>query len=642
MFYRRLCNGVADYGTLIPIESNVYDYVDDLTDWYLSIYKYNENHAKEFKKTGSVRGIEDVTTDVLAWDLDCKTDLDKALKETRKLVGYLQECSIISDECLRVCFSGCKGFSVELFLNEDITPEQFKAINVGVAKKLSLETNDTTLTNPSRIFRVLGTKHNVSGLFKCEISVNELGYITIKDLLHRGTCPPAVFRHFGTALPEQLKTIGVFQRVNTQTTVKNGEVDWGNKPHGWSNCKFALLNGYFKQGFRHYPILCIAATCKTLGYPQQVSFHMAKAASEMAAARHGEEEHELEEIERKIEEVYSQKWKGGSFSCRDGNSQWLTDLCNSLGEHKCRPFKANVFKIKDIANEFNTFVSNYDKTIVQTGLPSLDRKVKFFVGTNNCILGAPSAGKSTLVLEIIRHNSKLGRHGVFFSYDTPASSLYARLAQCQTGNDLDDVISTYKNNIKLKEELNKTIFDSFKNVSFNFQAGQTLDEIEETIKEIEHKDGKKIDYVFIDYNELISVDTLDPTEQTRRIALKTRVMAQDRKICLFTLYQPPKHLSDPSVEITTHQGTKGSSAVAASCDAMLSVSRPGFDPRSPHTDRYITINGLKNKYGELFSFDYSWDGATGYISELSLEQKNNLEELRHHLEEQKKNNNEDW
>ena len=97
--YRRLTKGLVDVGTLIPAGSDPYKYITDTKkDWYLSIYKYNEdqkNLAEEivdatkkiknketgkteeitYKRPRGVEGIEDVTTNMLVWN------------ETPRLVG---------------------------------------------------------------------------------------------------------------------------------------------------------------------------------------------------------------------------------------------------------------------------------------------------------------------------------------------------------------------------------------------------------------------------------------------------------------------------------------------------------------------------------------------------------------------------
>ncbi|NJO64176.1 MAG: hypothetical protein HC836_40195 [Richelia sp. RM2_1_2] len=62
-------------------------------------------------------------------------------------------------------------------------------------------------------------------------------------------------------------------------------------------------------------------------------------------------------------------------------------------------------------------------------------------------------------------------------------------------------------------------------------------------------------------------------------------------------YSHLKVYSSPSDEIRTYQGAKGSGAIAQAMTLMISLSRPGFNPRYPEDDKYFTINALKIEMG---------------------------------------------
>ncbi len=65
------------------------------------------------------------------------------------------------------------------------------------------------------------------------------------------------------------------------------------------------------------------------------------------------------------------------------------------------------------------------------------------------------------------------------------------------------------------------------------------------------------------------------------------------------------------------------------------MSRPGFSPRTPEDDQFITIKCLKNRMGGLFALDLGWSGATGDIYELNDEQFAQLKEIRERQDKEK-------
>ena len=68
MNYIRVCKGVQDKGTLVPVNSDLYKGVDLNKDYYVSAFLYNDEQYNTFKKTGTVAGITDTITKKLYWD----------------------------------------------------------------------------------------------------------------------------------------------------------------------------------------------------------------------------------------------------------------------------------------------------------------------------------------------------------------------------------------------------------------------------------------------------------------------------------------------------------------------------------------------------------------------------------------------
>ena len=125
LMYVRLCEGLNDFGKLIPSTENIYNHVkDQKKDYYVSVYNYTEEQKASFEKNHSVAGIKDVTTNNLIFDFD-SPDLDRARYDTLATSNRLIKAGV-PEESISVYFSGGKGFHLTLEIKESLTPKQTK------------------------------------------------------------------------------------------------------------------------------------------------------------------------------------------------------------------------------------------------------------------------------------------------------------------------------------------------------------------------------------------------------------------------------------------------------------------------------------------------------------------------------------
>ena len=395
------------------------------------------------------------------------------------------------------------------------------------------------------------------------------------------------------------------------------------------------MNGFFPDGSRNHSLMVLASTCRANGFPKEIAYNIAKGAIRLQSQRYGSDPFSKEELwQQVIEHTYSPRWNGGQYTCKTDHA--LKKICESLGSNKCKLESESATTAPDeVFGMFKNYALNYDKNAILTGIKPLDEKMNFMVGTSSGILAAPGVGKSSLALSLLNYNSNKDINGLFFSYDMFHSMLYLRMIQKHFGLQQKEAFRIIREDEKLTAEIREVLKKEYKNVSFCFKNGQTPEDIDRTILETEDKTGKKVKLVVVDYNELVIGESSDPTQNSAQVAQKLRQIANDRETCVVTLLQPSKVFSNPAEEITTHQGAKGSGAIAQSLTLMLSLSRPGFNPRCPEDDRFFTINAVKNRHGALFSIDLSWDGLRGALGELDYEEQAALNTLRDKKKEEK-------
>lgn len=635
--YKRLCRTLSDKGTLYPIDTNFYEYTDQEKDWYISLYDYNDSQWEKFCDTGTVKGIQDVSTTKLLWDFDNKDDIEAAKLDAAILCTRLINLGIKDDD-ISISFSGNKGFGVEVNTDRRFTVEEFKAYTFNLAG--DLPTFDRVVNNANRIIRMLGTRHQVSGLFKIPLTFDQLNRLSVKEIQSLAANLDNITEEFNWGVVSFPKLNIIVEKKETKPReILNTELDFTHKPKFLTNCRWALQNGYFQEGMRSNALLCLAATYKNLGYDMEITYRMLKGVCELQAKRNECDRFPDEELYNNVVlQVYSDYWNNGQYSCREEGS-WLHDYCQSLGEHKCDHGNEEAIKTISASDTFDLFKSyteNFETNVLYTGIKSLDEKCKFLVGTSNGILAPPSLGKTSTIVQILNHNSNEGIQSIFFSYDMFHSALYMRMVQRHTGMTQDEIYNVFKNDPKQSNTIKEMLQEEYKNVHFCFRSGQTLDELERTILDVEEKTGKKVKLVAIDYNELIISGVSDDVASSAHVAQSLRRIANEREVCSITLVQPSKVFSTPADEIVNFNAVKGSSSIAQSMTVLLGCSRPGYNPRNNETDKFFNITCLKNRNGPLFTLDFGWNGLRGRISELTELDRRELEEIRALREIEKK------
>jgi replicative DNA helicase len=633
----RLTKGLADKGILISPEEIQKHVQNPLIDHYASVYYYNDEHFKQFQQTGSIEGITDVNTNKIWWDFDAKDNLKAAKEDAIALIERLKVQGISSDS-IDIFFSGSKGFNVILNLNRQITPKQVKHIALNVFGK-GLKTLDASLYNPSRILRIPGTKHQNTEFYKTQLTYDELLNLSKREILEKASKPKPFTTGPSLDLNEELFAIEEVPETKNEVELQK-EFDLTTKPRGWKATKWALMQGFFKSGERDTSMMILAATCKSMGYDKVTSYYMCKSALQKSWERYGKGDFSKEDLWKKIEQVYADSWKGGSYSEKE--DAFLQKKAEEQGIKELT--SQTTVDIKGALRIYKDYAKNINHLTLKTGIEELDRKQRITVGMAFGIVASPGSGKTTLALTMLHSMSKAGELCIFFSYDMYAPLIVQKIIQKHwtKSDDIDEVFKQYEaGNQEYVAEVEALIAQEYPNVEFCFETGQTIEDIYKTIRDAEIKKGMKCKFIVVDYNELVISDVGDPTQSSNKTAQEIRSLAQKEQLCVLSLFQPSKVNGDPAQEIMSYRAAKGGSGIEQSLRLMLGVSRPGYDPNNPQNDKYLNLKVLKNNMGQIFSVDLHWDGYKGEVRSLSADEKHELYELRNAKEAEKKSN-EEW
>lgn len=623
--YVRLSKGLKDKGKLVK-EDDIYDFIDDNNkDWYRSIYYYNTDQYNQFKKTGSVAGFTDVKTDQLVFDLD-NTDQSQAQEDTKELIFRLND-SGVPDESIQVYFSGNKGFHINVDIDKELTPKNLKTIATKLGK--GLKSLDPRVYNANRIFRIAGTKHQTSNLYKIPLTfeqLNNYGPKEIRNLASNLDNIPDEINYEVASLDNSF-----FEAEEEPTKINDAPakiLDTSTRPDKWKDYKWALMQGEFKKGERHEALMVLAATCKGLYYDKETAYYMCKSALKKSLAKYGPGGTSKDELWLNIVgSVYSPNWKGGQYSPE--NNAWLSQYCDEHGFNGGGDDNPGygILNATDLAKSFIKYIRNIDELTLSTGIPCIDESIRLSVGNSIGIVAAPSVGKTSIAIQLLNEASKNDYGCAFFSLDMFRDLVGQKLVQKHTGKTEDEIID-----IADTEEYEEMVIDlmnnEYGNMSFIDRSALTIDELRRIAYHLKENSKQDLKLIVVDYNELISTDLSDNTTSTAKVAQELRGLAKELEVLMVVLYQPSKITGSPSDPIKSYRSIKGSSAIEQAASIVLGMHRPGFNPERPDDDKFMNIRVLKNRMGGLANFDLFWDGLTGHIREMTSEERTQLKAIR--------------
>jgi replicative DNA helicase len=218
------------------------------------------------------------------------------------------------------------------------------------------------------------------------------------------------------------------------------------------------------------------------------------------------------------------------------------------------------------------------------------------------------------------------------------SSAFVNIRMIQSVEDIsyNKIIEEFKNKSDRSEELINKLDENFGKVELSFDVGLAVEDIRAKVVEYNDTHAEKLKVLAIDYLECIAGPYADATANTGIIAQKLKDIANEFDLCVWLLLQTQKSSGDPADELMSMRNIKGASSIEQACAIVITLSRPGFNPKNDLEDKFIQVSVVKNRMGKVGSRDYHWNGKTGHIRELTYIEGDELEELRKRKEEARK------
>lgn len=628
--------------SMIPVSDDIAKYIKNPNDaYYESIFTYDESHKKQFEQNKSAAGLTGLTTKRLVFDFDSKKDLEQARKDSVELTSRLMHKGLTKDQ-IAVYHSGSKGFHVEVKTTEEFTKEQFDNTIDNLAGDLT--TFDKKVRDENRIFRLPLTKHPETGRFKIPLTIDELSSMPIDAIQSMAEKVDENWDKWAdmeeknssleVQLPEsikQYKNLSKKEKKVLETTkpTLDDKPNLANKPKHLSAARFTLQEGFFEAGERNEAYMILASTYRALGYNKELAYNMLKATNRLQTRRTGQDSFSTDELWKNIiEVVYGTHWRGAVYSEKE--NALLQKVIQKYNLETVEKKDTKVATITDVSNRFTYFAENIDKNRILTGIPRIDEDVVLTTGMMVGWLGAPSSGKTSHVLNIVEHNALNGNHCFFGSFDMYDSLLYTRLLQKYVNMDMMQILDMMKKKNPSKDLRNafEIVSKNFKNVGFNFQSGPSVEDLGNAIDEYQQSRGEKVRLVVVDYLEKVLGPFSDATANSGYNAARLSDLAKEKDVCLITLLQPQKSAGTVSDPLLTYRKVKGASVIEQDSRVIITNWRPGFNPENNNQDdNFASIAVVKNNMGPCGKYDFYWDGISGRIREMTVDEENELKRI---------------
>ncbi len=194
----------VEIGRYFPDEDKIRRVKPTLIPWD-DIYKFSNKHD-DLGIYHSIRhydiekgGLDGPSLAPLHFDIDNKENPEVALRDTRELTTHLIETIKVPAAAISVYFSGMKGYhvlvnplAIRLNLVHENSASIFRFLAEQFAERLNLTSLDYQVYDMRRMWRLAGSRHQKTGLYKTPCMDMVLGGATVQQIADSAATKPTV------------------------------------------------------------------------------------------------------------------------------------------------------------------------------------------------------------------------------------------------------------------------------------------------------------------------------------------------------------------------------------------------------------------------------------------------------------------
>jgi KaiC/GvpD/RAD55 family RecA-like ATPase len=583
---------------------------------YCGMFQFDETFNTYLEETGSVSGFKG-NHFAYFFPVDIDTpygDIEEARAKTISFIDYLATLGV-TDRDVYIYFSGAKGFHILIpHVVFGYPPSKglcrvFKKMAGILAKSsgIGLLDKDTSgldmIYDQTRLFRLPNTQHGKSGMYKVQLTLEELKTLELSEIFTIAEQPRELLYKpkVSVALP---RVRDLYMKAQSGIAMEGASVIPAQSMRGNSSehtiknakvCIARLLNGV-GAGQRDDVAVRLADHFRKQGLSQELT-----TTTLLGWNQRNDPPLSTRDIEVKVNSAWSNEM---DYGCHD---HILAAHCSST----CYLYKLLV-KNKDTESPMEVTSSlktredlvkalidrHFDGPGIVFGIPTLDRHLKLHGGHVVQYMAKSGSGKTAFAMYLMNMLSKQNTPSLFLSLEMSDADVAERSFQMgadKTSVYLERLISDCAKRGTPREQIADLVLtrmgDAFSSVVTVDEDSATIESIENYIYKAKEVYNTKI--VFLDYLGRVSqTNGANSYEHVSRLAKELKSLAKRHDVIIFLLHQVNRSIEDASSAIEMGAGRDSGQTEEAS-DVLLASWRPGV---AEGINTFI-IRILKNRRG---------------------------------------------
>ena len=663
MEYLRLTKTLKDIGSLVK-ESEIPLLINESEPFFRSLYYYPEEGLEYFNSHGRIKGYKgEVSTPIVTFDVDCD-DLEVSRINMIRLIDYLKSINMYREMAAVISFSGSKGYHLEIKTDYSFSPKELKKFCKHLATQVNFVEEagfkvDPSVYNTNRIFRIANTLNEKSGLYKVNVTEQDLKDQTT-DLIKEYAKSPKELFGYEDCIPEHIvkdilkgikakkpPKIDITKKVMPKKSkniedygcylaIQNGEI-----PAGESNSALLRLAQFYKDaGFtidQTRDKLVVAGHERMNKYPETNEIDDEKIDYEILGCIYGGEGYTFGRSDDFLEEKCRGKCLLHNPATRNkskelpmkkgfGNATKKTAIGKpkvGFKQHEVKQEQPTGLKtFQDSATSYKKYAETINDKVITTGIAELDKYAKILPTGITFINARPGVGKSSIMLNMIDNNQDL--RSLVYQADMVEGEFYEKTKSKILKISPDDVRALYSQDdyADLRERADQEIADKFKNILINYDKRLTTQQIKSDLEYFKSI-GKPVECVFIDYVQKLQGG--GDYQRNMENIMELKAIQDEFKVPIVGLSQIPRQGGDEETPVLTAAAGKGGSIYEETGSIIINMWRPLKFAPEKGLDNAMMICIAKNRMGECPPpFPLHFNGA---ISEIRTMTEGELEEF---------------
>ncbi len=582
MYYKEFITGdLRKRGLLLPVEA-IKDKITELhntrTEYYTSVFYYNEEAVKYVQENGSLKGYnQSIGVDEIVFDIDIKDNTDEyVLEKARIFVSSLINKWDITAEELEIWYSG-RGYHI--YMND-----YFK---FGFGNIISVFRNtikeyfpdvDSSIYAINKVIRGRYSFNKKSGRYKIPLEYSEFMKLNSAEIIELSLNPDKELISKRDEYERDFSKYKVFSNVEVNINVLD-------EPTRIVTCMQKLYLRGQQIGRRNSDILRLASAWRRQGLHRQTVIDILVKWADTLEKGH------ITEVVNRVYDV------GYRYGCNDHIMSEFCDPKCIFFTHK--NYDSKVLKGSDVIPEVKNYL-NFIKTSKYLSLTKafeLDTEVNIYPGEYMVVFGDTKLGKSTIVSNLVLSNQHL--KWLILPLENGIPLEIKRLIQIECNCSEEEVTELIKSESDKLEFLHK--FNFYDNII-------TIEDLRKFIIEAD------VEAVVIDTIDQINTKKDDYTAKTEYLAYQLRDLANSLKRIYVVVHHISKHTIEDSNNkrkaLTIHSG-KGSSSIEQKANYVISIEG---DRESKY--RLIKAQGGRDKH--LFEVTTVYDEKSKKIRRIKV------------------------